>query len=237
MRILVVKLNFTSRSLVFMARLLYYICEVKFIVINKTLKLLIAVITVVGYTLMVVNKVNIGYMIIGLLVIVLISFLLVPEIKQISTKYFSLSKKVNEAMVQYKEFKETVYPILQIELANISSVGYMDAGPKSNELVEFLEKIKKIKINDDRINNLIVVAKSQVLLAFKTELAYYNSKAKGFISTGLKPYYSDDYIDKDSIFVDFKGLENLIDEIEDIKTKGKYQTKLHKLKQFYNENF
>ena len=147
--------------------------------INKTLKLLIAVITVVGYTLMVVNKVNIGYMIIGLLVIVLISFLLVPEIKQISTKYFSLSKKVNEAMVQYKEFKETVYPILQIELANISSVGYMNAGPKSNELVEFLEKIKKIKINDDRINNLIVVAKSQVLLAFKTELAYYNSKAKG----------------------------------------------------------
>ena len=144
--------------------------------INKTLKLLIAVITVVGYTLMVVNKVNIGYMIIGLLVIVLISFLLVPEIKQISTKYFSLSKKVNEAMVQYKEFKETVYPILQIELANISSVGYMDAGPKSNKLVEFLEKIK---INDDRINNLIVVAKSQVLLAFKTELAYYNSKAKG----------------------------------------------------------
>ena len=67
--------------------------------INKTLKLLIAVITVVGYTLMVVNKVNIGYMIIGLLVIVLISFLLVPEIKQISTKYFSLSKKVNKAMV------------------------------------------------------------------------------------------------------------------------------------------
>nr|DAT97956.1 MAG TPA: hypothetical protein [Caudoviricetes sp.] len=28
MRTLVVKLNFTSRSLVFMARLLYYICEV-----------------------------------------------------------------------------------------------------------------------------------------------------------------------------------------------------------------
>lgn len=204
---------------------------------DRVLKLVISVILVIGYILMVVCKVSIGYMIIGLLVIIFVSFLLVPEIKQISTKYFSLSKKVDEAMVQYKEFKETVYPILQIELANISSVGYMDAGPKSNELVEFLEKIKKIKINDDRINNLIVVAKSQVLLAFKTELAYYNSKAKGFISTGLKPYYSDDYIDKDSIFVDFKGLENLIDEIEDIKTKGKYQTKLHKLKQFYNENF
>lgn len=204
---------------------------------DRVLKLVISVILVIGYILMVVYKVSIGYMIIGLLVIIFVSFLLVPEIKQISTKYFSLSKKVDEAMVQYEEFKETVYPILQLELANISSVGYMDAGPKSDELVEFIEKAEKINIGDDRINNLIAVARSQTLLAFKGELAHYNSKAKEFISTGLKPYYSDDYIDKDSIFVDFKGLENLIDEIKDIKTKGKYQTKLRKLKQFYNENY
>lgn len=204
---------------------------------DRVLKLVISVILVIGYILMVVCKVSIGYMIIGLLVIIFVAFLLIPEIKQISTKYFSLSKKVDEAMVQYEEFKETVYPILQLELANISSVGYMDVGPKSDELVEFIKKARKINIGDDRINNLIAVARSQTLLAFKGELSHYNSKAKEFISTGLKPYYSDDYIDKDSIFVDFKGLENLIDEIEDIKTKGKYQTKLHKLKQFYNENF
>ena len=130
---------------------------------DRVLKLVISVILVIGYILMVVCKVSIGYMIIGLLVIIFVAFLLVPEIKQISTKYFLLSKKVDEAMVQYEEFKETVYPILQLELANISSVGYMDVGPKSDELVEFIEKAGKINIGDDRINNLIAVARSQTL--------------------------------------------------------------------------
>lgn len=60
-----------------------------------------------GYVVMVVNEVNIGYMIVGLLVIVFLAFLWMPEIQGISTKYFSLSKKIDEVMVQYEEFNNS----------------------------------------------------------------------------------------------------------------------------------
>lgn len=200
-------------------------------------KLVISMLLLLGYIAMVVYEVNIGYMIVGLVVIGLIAFLWIPEIKGVSTKYFSLSKKIDEALVQYKEFKETVYPLLKLELANLASVGAFDAGPKSKEIVDFIGRMEKLKITDRNMEKLMTVAKSQALRAFKIELVDISPKAKNYISTGLTDYSSDDYVITDNIYVDFEGLYNLSDNFNDIKSKIKYKRKLQELEKFYNENF
>lgn len=189
-----------------------------------------------GYVVMVVYEVNIGYMIVGLVVIGLIAFLWIPEIKGVSTKYFSLSKKIDEALVQYKEFKETVYPLLKLELANLASVGSFGSGPKSKEIVDFIERVEKLKITDKNMVNLMKVAKSQALSAFQLELKGMNPEAENFIGTGLD-HDLDDYVITDNIYVDLEGLHNLSDGFDDIKTKIKYKRKLQELEEFYNENF
>ena len=189
-----------------------------------------------GYITMVVYEVNIGYMIVGLVVIVLIAFLWIPEIKGVSTKYFSLSKKIDEALVQYKEFKETIYPLLMLELANLASVGAFNSGPKSKEIVDFIERVEKLKITDKNMTNLMKVAKSQALSAFQLELKGMNPEAENFIGTGLN-HDLDDYVITDNIYVDFEGLHDLSDDFDDIKAKIKYKRKLQELEKFYNENF
>lgn len=199
-------------------------------------KLVISMLLLLGYIAMVVYEVNIGYMIVGLVVIVLIAFLCIPEIKDVSTKYFSLSKKIDEALVQYEEFKETVYPLLKLELANLASVGAFDAGPKSKEIVDFIERVEKLKITDKNMVNLMKVAKSQALSAFQLELKGMNPEAENFIGTGLD-HDLDDYVITDNIYVDLEGLHNLSDGFDDIRTKIKYKRKLQELEKFYNENF
>lgn len=199
-------------------------------------KLVISMLLLLGYIAMVVYEVNIGYMIVGLVVIVLIAFLWIPEIKGVSTKYFSLSKKIDEALVQYKEFKETIYPLLKLELANLASVGAFNSGPKSKEIVDFIERVEKLKITDKNMTNLMKVAKSQALSAFQLELKGMNPEAENFIGTGLN-HDLDDYVITDNIYVDFEGLHDLSDDFDDIKAKIKYKRKLQELEKFYNENF
>lgn len=199
-------------------------------------KLVISMLLLLGYITMVVYEVNIGYMIVGLVVIVLIAFLWIPEIKGVSTKYFSLSKKIDEALVQYKEFKETIYPLLMLELANLASVGAFNSGPKSKEIVDFIERVEKLKITDKNMTNLMKVAKSQALSAFQLELKGMNPEAENFIGTGLN-HDLDDYVITDNIYVDFEGLHDLSDDFDDIKAKIKYKRKLQELEKFYNENF
>ena len=190
-----------------------------------------------GYVVMVVNEVSIGYMIIGLLVIVFLVFLWIPEIKGISTKYFSLSKKIDEVMVQYEEFKETVYPLLELELASLASVGYENVGPKSDKIVDFIERLKKLKIVDDKMSELILAAKSQALQAFQVELGLLIPESKVMIGTGRTKYISDDYVETDDIYIDFEGLSDLTKTIDNIKVKAKYKHKLQELEQFYKNNF
>ncbi len=197
---------------------------------------MISMLLLLGYITMVVYEVNIGYMIVGLVVIVLIAFLWIPEIKGVSTKYFSLSKKIDEALVQYKEFKETIYPLLMLELANLASVGAFNSGPKSKEIVDFIERVEKLKITDKNMTNLMKVAKSQALSAFQLELKGMNPEAENFIGTGLN-HDLDDYVITDNIYVDFEGLHDLSDDFDDIKAKIKYKRKLQELEKFYNENF
>lgn len=202
-----------------------------------TRRLSISITLLGGYVVMVVNEVNIGYMIIGLLVIVFLAFLWIPEIQGISTKYFSLSKKIDEVMVQYEEFKETVYPLLELELANLASVGYMDAGPKSDKIVDFIERLKKLKIVDSKMSELIMAAKSQALKAFQVELELLVPGSKAMIGTGLTEYISDSYVITDDIYIDFEGLNWLAKNVNDIKVKTKYRHKISELEKFYKNNF
>lgn len=198
---------------------------------------ILVVIAIAGFCAMEVAKMSTIHMIIWLVLMALISFWWIPEIKKLSTKYFSLSKKVSEVMVQYEEFKETVYPLLELELANLASVGYMEAGPKSDKIVDFIERLKKLKIVDDKMDGLVAAAKSQALRAFRDELKNFDARSEKMISTGLTSYSSDDYVISDDIYVDLDGLKNLVNDIEDIKTKMKYKKKLQELEKFYKNNF
>ncbi len=198
---------------------------------------ILVVIAIAGFCAMEVAKMSTIHMIIWLVLMALISFWWIPEIKKLSTKYFSLSKKVSEVMVQYEEFKETVYPLLELELANLASVGYMEAGPKSDKIVDFIERLKKLKIVDDKMDGLVAAAKSQALRAFRDELKNFDARSEKMISTGLTSYSSDDYVISDDIYVDLDGLKNLANDIEDIKTKMKYKKKLQELEKFYKNNF
>lgn len=140
-------------------------------------------------------------------------------------------------MVQYEEFKETVYPLLELELANLASVGHMDAGPKSDKIVDFIERLKKLKIVDSKMSELIMAAKSQALKAFQVELELLVPGSKAMIGTGLTEYISDSYVITDDIYIDFEGLNWLAKNVNDIKVKTKYRHKISELEKFYKNNF
>lgn len=198
---------------------------------------ILVVIAITGFCAMEVAKMSTIHMIIWLVLMALISFWWIPEIKKLSTKYFSLSKKVSEVMVQYEEFKETVYPLLELELANLASVGYMEAGPKSDKIVDFIERLKKLKIVDSKMSELIMAAKSQALKAFQVELELLVPGSKAMIGTGLTEYISDSYVITDDIYIDFEGLNWLAKNVNDIKVKTKYRHKISELEKFYKNNF
>jgi len=197
----------------------------------------LVIISIIGFCVIEVSRLPVSHLVVWIFLMALISFWWIPEIRKLSTKYFTLSKKVDDVMVQYKEFEETIYPLLELELANLASVGYMEAGPKSDKIVDFIERLEKLKIVDDNMESLVIAAKSQALRAFGVELESMNLKAKKFISTGLTNYNSDDYVIVDDIYVDFEGLHNLVPDFTDVKAKIKYKRKLQELESFYNKYF
>ena len=188
---------------------------------------------------------DIEYLIAGLILIVLLTFIWMPEITSFTTKYFSLSKKVDKVMVQYREFRETIYPLLEVGLANIASTSYFNAGPKSGELVDFINRVEKLDFQDSNMNRLIYSAKAAAVETFAGELQMIrelnNLNAKvveNFVQVKIEKFSSEEYYKKGSVLIDEDGLKKSIADFKD-NNQGKleYMHKINKLINFYNDNF
>lgn len=208
-------------------------------------KIFLTFIAVVFYIFGWWAKMDIEYLIAGLILIVLLTFIWMPEITSFTTKYFSLSKKVDKVMVQYREFRETIYPLLEVGLANIASTRYFNAGPKSGELVDFINRVEKLGFQDSNMNRLIYSAKAAAVETFAGELQMIrelnNLNAKvveNFVQVKIENFSSEEYYKKGSVLIDENGLKKSIADFKD-NNQGKleYMHKINKLINFYNDNF
>lgn len=208
-------------------------------------KIFLTFIAVVFYIFGWWAKMDIEYLIAGLILIVLLTFIWMPEITSFTTKYFSLSKKVDKVMVQYREFRETIYPLLEVGLANIASTSYFNAGPKSGELVDFINRVEKLDFQDSNMNRLIYSAKAAAVETFAGELQMIrelnNLNAKvveDFVQVKIEKFSSEEYYKKGSVLIDEDGLKKSIADFKD-NNQGKleYMHKINKLINFYNDNF
>lgn len=208
-------------------------------------KMFLTFIAVVFYIFGWWAKMDIEYLIAGLILIVLLTFIWMPEITSFTTKYFSLSKKVDKVMVQYREFRETIYPLLEVGLANIASTRYFNAGPKSGELVDFINRVEKLGFQDSNMNRLIYSAKAAAVETFAGELQMIrelnNLNAKvveNFVQVKIENFSSEEYYKKGSVLIDEDGLKKSIADFKD-NNQGKleYMHKINKLINFYNDNF
>lgn len=208
-------------------------------------KIFLTFIAVVFYIFGWWAKMDIEYLIAGLILIVLLTFIWMPEITSFTTKYFSLSKKVDKVMVQYREFRETIYPLLEVGLANIASTSYFNAGPKSGELVDFINRVEKLDFQDSNMNRLIYSAKAAAVETFAGELQMIrklnNLNAKvveNFVQVKIEKFSSEEYYKKGSVLIDEDGLKKSIADFKD-NNQGKleYMHKINKLINFYNDNF
>lgn len=208
-------------------------------------KIFLTFIAVVFYIFGWWAKMDIEYLIAGLILIVLLTFIWMPEITSFTTKCFSLSKKVDKVMVQYREFRETIYPLLEVGLANIASTRYFNAGPKSGELVDFINRVEKLGFQDSNMNRLIYSAKAAAVETFAGELQMIrelnNLNAKvveNFVQVKIENFSSEEYYKKGSVLIDEDGLKKSIADFKD-NNQGKleYMHKINKLINFYNDNF
>jgi hypothetical protein len=175
-----------------------------------------------------------------------------PEIKRLVLKKDRLElehfrQQVDKVLVEYDEFKKTVYPLLEIALGQVDSTGYLNVGPKSGTLVDFVERTENL-INsgnyDDKLFPLLEGAKAQTLSAFSNELSLIVSNLNGipspknYIYDGLENDYSKDrYANKDDAYVNFEKLNNIGESIPNSSTQKRYFEKLKKLKSFYDNNY
>ena len=188
--------------------------------------------------------------IVWLIAMALLFFIWFPEIKSLTSKWISLNKKVDEVSVQYDDFRETIYPLLEFSLGQLVGNRYMSAPPKTDVLLDFLPRIQKMiekqEYKDLRTMSLYEVAKSITLEEFAAELNLIavhglqingNSEILGMIHTGLLSDYSlDELIDKSKIWIDFDALEKYEKKLSG-SYKERFSKKIKALRKFYDKYF
>ncbi|PWT53207.1 hypothetical protein DKZ32_02550 [Limosilactobacillus reuteri] len=215
---------------------------------NKIKVMVLSGLLIGGTVIMMWLKENIGYILCWCIVVAMLSFMWLPEIKSLTTKWFSVTRKLTEVEVQYKEFKETIYPLLEITLGQTDSAGYLNIGPKSEILADFVTRVE-ILIKSGRYDNVRLIplldgAKGQTLSTFGSELNIITKEVEGlpkpssYIHTGLISDYSKKgYLDNDNVYVDFEGLKEIGSKMPNGVQKKRYEDRLSELTEFYNNNF
>lgn len=191
-----------------------------------------------------------GWGIVWVLAVALLAFLWLPGIKSFTSKWFSLNDKVDKALVQYDEFKQTIYPLLEFTLGQLVGNRYMSSPPKTEVLLDFLPRVRRVieqqNYNDLRTLDLYEAAKSITLEEFATEMNLIvinglnldgNTEVLELIHNGLSSdYSSSEYVYKDQISIEFDKLKKYED-----KLSGSYKERFHKkmkeLKMFYSQYF
>ncbi len=180
-------------------------------------------------------------------------FIFSPEIKRIvlqkdKLEFEHFKKRVDKALVEYDEFKQTIYPLLEINLGIIGTTGYLSATPKPDVMIDFLNRIEELAekgiYDKTKLAPLIDATKAQTLSAFSNDLNLilvnslgdeYSSKVESYLITGLENDYSkSNYVVKGQANVNFKGLKELGSDLPvDGKARQRYFNKLADLHDFY----
>lgn len=177
-------------------------------------------------------------------------FLWLPEIKSIfigkrGAGMERFEKKLDKALVEYDEFRQTIYPLLEASLAQIISVRYVEMPPKSSVMIDYVPRITKVldKGGFDLMEarELLEAVKSMTLYGIGVELGIIASKygvkqtdVENCISSGLEDDYSKtQYVNTDEIGIDFDKLEEYSTGISNIVDRQRYEKKLDELRKFY----
>lgn len=207
--------------------------------------MLLSVLLVGGVISLMWLEENIGYILCWCLVIAILSFMWLPEVKKLSTKWFGLTKKLSDVEVQYKEFKETIYPLLELSLSSIVSRHYFGGGPKSEEYDKLIQNSEKIieHNNFDDLKPLLLASKAFLLRSIRDELSIIEhnelgtNDSKNYINDGFQEYIDSRYINPDEVYVNIDGLKEIQNSLPDNANKKKYTSRLKLLEKVYKENF
>ncbi len=161
-------------------------------------------------------------------------------------------EKIDKALVEYDEFKNTIYPLLEASMAQIVSVRYLQMPPKSSVMISYVplveRAIKAEKLDQPEIRELLKAIKAMTLYGFSVELGKIADKSSGgkieqtsvesLIKTGLEEDYSKKvYVHTDEIDVDFAALDSIAQELPDNPDKHRYERRLKQLEDFYNQYY
>lgn len=223
---------------------------------KKTIKArtIIAIIGIAGIVILEVNWMPASYVWAWVVLIIVLIFAFSPEIKRVlfgkkglELEHFQEQvEKVDKALVEYDEFKKTIYPLLKITLSEIAFQNYLGISAKPDDLIDFLNRIDRLPLNlndDEEMRSLIKAVEVRTISSFNDQLAFIREKnglamdADKYVTIKY-PHFSDDTeLTKDDVGVDFKGLEESSNKIKDLAERARYQRKIKQLKKFYKEKF
>lgn len=224
---------------------------VMFMESNEKYKIAILVISVLGYLFIGVRnippKITITFIFCWTIFILAALFVFSPEIKELVFRKDRLElkrykQKVDKALVEYDEFKETIYPLLEIILGEISNVRALNIGANPEILMDFTSRAEAIadKQSQQDLKPLIEASKSAVLHAFGVKLNKITSggvPTDVYINTGLTTYEKKYHVDPEKIFVDEDGLRKIGENINDLAKKRLFMNTLNELMEYYNTTF
>jgi len=179
-----------------------------------------------------------------------ILFAFSPEIKRLVFKKDRLElerykQQVDKALVEYDEFKKTIYPLLELSLSSIVSRHYFGGGPKSEEYDKLIQNSEKIieHNNFDNLKPLLLASKAFLLNSIAAELSTIEQtelgtdNSKNYINDGFQEYSDSRYVNPDEVYVNIDRLKEVKDSLPNNANKKKYASRLKLLEKVYKENF
>ena len=160
--------------------------------------------------------------------------------------------KVDKALVEYDEFKDTIYPLLEASMGQIVSVRYAQMPPKSSVMTSYVplveKAIKSEKIDQPEMKELLKAVKAMTLFGFGVELGIIARKAtnnkieqvqiEDCINSGIEDDYSKEkYVNDDEAYVDLDTLKSYAKQIPTGPYKRRYEEKLLSLEKFYKKYY
>lgn len=179
-----------------------------------------------------------------------ILFAFSPEIKRLVFKKDRLElerykQQVDKALVEYDEFKKTIYHLLELSLSSIVSRHYFGGGPKSEEYDKLIQNSEKIieHNNFDNLKPLLLASKAFLLNSIAAELSTIEQtelgtdNSKNYINDGFQEYSDSRYVNPDEVYVNIDRLKEVKDSLPNNANKKKYASRLKLLEKVYKENF
>ena len=174
-----------------------------------------------------------------------------PEIKRLVFRKDRLEldrykQQVDKVLVEYDEFKKTIYPLLKITMSEIAFDNYLGVPARPDDMIDFLSRVKKLSpsfTNDESVRKLIKAVEVKTIASFNDQLAFMREhngleiSSSKYVKIKYPDFSSDDDLDENSVGVDFVGLEESANKFQDFSEKARYKRKIKQLKQFYEENF